>query len=205
MRRPSRSSPARWTAGGCRDRSNFFDSSRALTVRCEPHVGGRLLEVYDLDSGQGLELARITVWEPPDRLGWRSSIDDVEVNVRFDPVGAGSRVTVEVQVPAGGRDQGGSMWVRVAPSWFGAWCGHRDEAPSARPTLGRLALSVAYAEPAAGARWIHDVEEHHAHAQAVRADIVDDLHHHGYRAYTLRDPEGNRWTVAQALPSVQPR
>ena len=51
--------------------------------------------------------------------------------------------------------------------------------------------------------FVDDVEEHHAHA--ARADIVDDLHHHGYWAYTLRDPEGNRWTVAQALPSVQPR
>lgn len=236
---------------------NFFDSARALTVRCEPGVGGRLLEVYDAGSGDGLELARITLWEPPDRLGWRSSVDDVEVTVSFEPVEVGTRVTVEALVPASGRDEGGSVWVRVAPFWFDAWCGQRHQMASARPTLSRLAISVAYAKPAVGARWIHevlglrsslplpaddaeatwvefqvgdsllivqkehngdagpqqtahvpwlfvdDVDEHQAHAHAAGADIVDALHPHGYRSYTLRDPEGNRWTVAQVLPSVQ--
>ena len=121
-------------------------------MRCEPGVGGRLLEVYDANSGKGLELARITRWEPPKRLGWRSSIDDVEVSVTFEPVDAGTRVAVEARVSAGGHDQGGSAWVRVAPYWFNAWCKRRHEASSARPTLSRLAISVAYAKPVDGAR-----------------------------------------------------
>ena len=43
---------------------NFYDSSRAVAVRCEPGVGGRLLEVYDDARGDWLELGRITIWEP---------------------------------------------------------------------------------------------------------------------------------------------
>ena len=41
--------------------------------RCEPGVGGRILEVYDDVTGDVLELGRITVWEPGARLQWLSS------------------------------------------------------------------------------------------------------------------------------------
>ncbi len=40
------------------------DSGRLVEMPCEPGVGGRILEVYDAASGEGLELARITTWEP---------------------------------------------------------------------------------------------------------------------------------------------
>ena len=43
---------------------NAWDSARALTKRIEPGVGGRFLEVYDDTTGDGLELGRVTVWEP---------------------------------------------------------------------------------------------------------------------------------------------
>jgi hypothetical protein len=104
---------------------NFYDSARAVSVRCEPGVGGRLLEVYDQETGEGLELGRITMWEPGELLAWHSSVDDVEITVRFIPVGSGTRVVVEAYIPEDGRDEGGSSWVRVAPSWFGAWCARR--------------------------------------------------------------------------------
>ncbi len=62
---------------------NYFDSARAVGMRCEPGVGGRLLEVYDEGTGEGRELGRFTVWEPG--LAWKSSVDDVEIEVRFVP------------------------------------------------------------------------------------------------------------------------
>lgn len=238
---------------------NFYDSTRAVGMRCESGVGGRLIELYDATTGEGLELGRITTWEPGEVVAWKSSVDDVEINVRFLPIEVGTRVVVEAFVPEGGRDRGGSAWMRVAPTWFGAWCAQRDAAPSAHPPLSRLAVAVAYRNPAAAARWIRDVlgleptlslpddddveeawfefrvgtgilvvsgaqpedvpegiaarshtpwvfvddlERHHADASASGAVIVEDIHHHGYRAYTIEDPEGHHWTIAQALPSV---
>ena len=49
---------------------NFWsDGGRIVEVRCEPGVGGRILEILDqADSGEVLERGRITRWEPPDRL-----------------------------------------------------------------------------------------------------------------------------------------
>jgi hypothetical protein len=65
---------------------NHFAGGRAMAVRCEPGVGGRLLEVYEDDA---LELGRITTWEPGKRLAWRSSVDDVNIDVSFAPAGGG--------------------------------------------------------------------------------------------------------------------
>ena len=70
---------------------NFYDSSRAYGMRIEPGVGGRIVEVYDDATGDGLELARITVWEPGRRLTWQSVRDDVEVDVQFEARGARHR------------------------------------------------------------------------------------------------------------------
>jgi hypothetical protein len=54
-------------------------------MRIEPGVGGRVLEVYDEERGDALELGRITVWEPGAELAYRSLVDDTEVVVRFQP------------------------------------------------------------------------------------------------------------------------
>ena len=48
---------------------NFFDAARAVAMKIEPGVEGRVLEVYE---GDALELGRITVWEPGTRLAYRS-------------------------------------------------------------------------------------------------------------------------------------
>jgi hypothetical protein len=40
---------------------NAFDAGRLVEMRCEPGVGGRVMEVYNTESGEGLELARVTV------------------------------------------------------------------------------------------------------------------------------------------------
>jgi uncharacterized glyoxalase superfamily protein PhnB len=136
---------------------NYYDSGRAVGMRCEPGVGGRIVEVYDEATGEGLELARITVWEPGSRLGWKGSRDDVTVEVRFVPTPGGTEVSVEATIPVGGADRGGTAWVRVVPSWFGRWCARREVAPRPQPELARLAVGLYYEKPAEAARWLASV------------------------------------------------
>jgi uncharacterized glyoxalase superfamily protein PhnB len=140
---------------------NFWsEGGRVVEVRCEPGVGGRIMEILDhRDKGEVLELARITAWEPGVRLAWSSSLDDVQTEVRFQPGERGTRVTVEHVVPAGGQDKGGTAWSRVVPRWFGTWCDRRDRAPHELVDIARLSLGVYYARPAAAARWLADVFE----------------------------------------------
>ena len=43
-----------------------------MSAACRFHssrgVGGRFVEVYDLETGAGIEVGRVTVWEPGERL-----------------------------------------------------------------------------------------------------------------------------------------
>jgi uncharacterized glyoxalase superfamily protein PhnB len=133
---------------------NYFDSARAVGIRCEPGVGGRIVEVYDAATGDGLETARITEWRPGDRLAWRSSVDDVLTEIRFVPTETGTLVRVVATVPAGGADRGGTAWTRTVPKWFGRWCARRGTAVRPQPRVGRLGLTVHYAKPAAAMRWL---------------------------------------------------
>jgi uncharacterized glyoxalase superfamily protein PhnB len=133
---------------------SFFDYGRLVAITCEPGVGGRILEEYESDA---LELARITSWEPGRRLAWRSSVDDVLVEVLFDGLAdGGTRVRVNATIPVGTQDQGGTAWVRTVPAWFGAWCARREGAPRSPLELARLAVGVYYAKPATAARWLCD-------------------------------------------------
>jgi len=65
----------------------------------EPGPAGRLIETRA--GGKVFEIGRISVWEPPSRLvfGWRQATFEpnqvTEVEVRFDDLGAETRVTVE--------------------------------------------------------------------------------------------------------------
>ena len=243
---------------------NHHAGGRVLAMRCEPGVGGRLLEVYDDATGDALELARITVWEPGNRLAWTSSIDEVRTEVRFEPSDAGTVVRVVASIPAAGQDRGGTAWVRVVPKWFGAWCARRDHAPHEVQDLARLGLGISYAKPAAAARWlaatfgfespdplpegadpspeteyghrwiefrignsslmifkldgdrpeqapvhvpwvyVDDVAEHFRHASSSGATIIQKLDSPwGLPFYVAGDPEGNRWTFAQARPTMR--
>jgi hypothetical protein len=74
---------------------NFADPERAVGIRFEPGVGGRLIEVYDARTGDGHEIGEIVVWEPGSRLMF---VDNrkTEVDVRFEPDGDNAtRVTLE--------------------------------------------------------------------------------------------------------------
>jgi len=77
-----------------KDRHTLADSARAVAVRLEPGVGGRLVEVYDRTTGEGREFGRITVWEPGRRLVFTDE-RGTEVKVCFDPAGGMTRVTLE--------------------------------------------------------------------------------------------------------------
>ena len=136
---------------------NFFDSARAYYMRMEPGVGGRIVEVYDEKTGEGLELARITVWEPGKRVAWTSSLDDVEIDVRFEKSAGGTEVRLQATIPERGEDKGGTAWLRMSPVWLNDWIGKRDQVPRGPLRMARLAVVVHYTKPAAAGRWLRDV------------------------------------------------
>ena len=76
------------------------DPSRGSYMTFEPHVGGRFLEVYDPDTGDFFEHGKVRAWEPNERIvfelrGRHLKPDECTVvEVRFEPVGHGTRVTV---------------------------------------------------------------------------------------------------------------
>jgi uncharacterized protein YndB with AHSA1/START domain len=77
------------------------DSVAGRELRFEPRVGGRLLEVRNLETGEGFEIGRVRAWEPGRRLAftWRQedwqAAESTDVDVRFEPTKHGTRVTVE--------------------------------------------------------------------------------------------------------------
>lgn len=76
------------------------DAAKAVGIRFEPGVGGRWVEVHDADMGEGFEIGVIRVWEPGERLVVSYRDADLpepltEVEVRFEAIAGGTRVTVE--------------------------------------------------------------------------------------------------------------
>jgi hypothetical protein len=78
-----------------------FDPEKNGTMRFEPGVGGRLLEVHDAKTGAGFEVGRVLVWDPGARLVFEFRGRDfapgerTEVEVRFEAEGKGTRLTLE--------------------------------------------------------------------------------------------------------------
>ena len=134
---------------------NFFDSGRAVAMRIEPGVGGRVLEVYDDARDDVLELGRITVWEPGERLAYRSLVDDTEVDVRFDAVGERTRVSVTQSLLPGG-ERALYFWPTVL-RWLGTWFEQRDQGGAARGEIARVSLALYYEDPEGAARWLQRV------------------------------------------------
>ena len=82
-----------------RDSPYWNDRDRALSVRIEPWPGGRFIEVYDLDTGEGFEVGRVLEWQPGQRfsftwtqVGWHDA--HTRVTITFAPVEHGTRVTL---------------------------------------------------------------------------------------------------------------
>jgi uncharacterized glyoxalase superfamily protein PhnB len=147
---------------------NFWsDAHRVVAVRCEPGVGGRIMEVREThDTEDVFVRARITAWDPPRRLCWDSAQDDVSTEVSFTPTEAGTRVRVQHTVPVGGEDRGGTAWSRVVPKWFGDWVARRDTVPHEVVDVARLSLGVRYTKPVAAAHFL---------AGAFGFEPMDDL------------------------------
>jgi uncharacterized protein YndB with AHSA1/START domain len=77
------------------------DRERGLSIRIEPGVGGRFIEVHDLETGSGMEVGRVTAWEPGRLLGltwtqagWPEDAS-TELEITFEPVATGTRVRLE--------------------------------------------------------------------------------------------------------------
>lgn len=104
--------------------TNYWnDAGRGLELRFEPRVGGRLVEVHDAETGEGFEIGRVLVWEPGRRLvfTWRqgnwSATESTDVEVRFEAVEGGTRVTVE----HGGWERVPSAAPDAAAGYGGGW------------------------------------------------------------------------------------
>ena len=94
------------------------DPARAVGIRFEPRVGGRWLEVWDEATGEGYEIGRILAWEPGARLvtTYRNIYLPpeplTEIEVRFDAIGKGTRVSLEHR-----------GWDRLPLEVFTTWSG----------------------------------------------------------------------------------
>lgn len=77
------------------------DRERGKAVRFEPRLGGRLIEVWDLATGEGLDRGRITAWEPGRYLrftwrqpNWPAALEtEVEVSFRASRTGTTVELT----------------------------------------------------------------------------------------------------------------
>jgi uncharacterized protein YndB with AHSA1/START domain len=118
-----RSSPYSWN-----------DASRAIGIRFDGGVGGRLIEVWRDADGEGFEIGRILGWEPGRRLvfQFRNALLPpvaTEVEVRFEALSTGTRVTLEhrglERLPA---EEGERMrrfaWISVM-QWFSEYVAAR--------------------------------------------------------------------------------
>jgi uncharacterized protein YndB with AHSA1/START domain len=87
-----------WWRRGPRFRQGL---GRPSLMRFEGGEGGRLLELYTDEAGGAFEVGRVLAWKPGDRLifEWRGNNFEpglvTEVEVRFEPEEAGTRVTLE--------------------------------------------------------------------------------------------------------------
>lgn len=129
-----------------------YESWRLIERRIEPGVGGRVLEDY---GDEERVLGTITVWEPGARLAWTTS-NDVTIEVTFDALSQGTRVTVAGVVAEGADGTAELSMVRMAPQWFPRHL-ERRYLDRALPEPGRLGIALRSTTPAATARWLAEV------------------------------------------------
>jgi hypothetical protein len=161
---------------------NFFDAARAIEMRIEPEVDGRVLEVYE---GDALELGRITVWEPGTRLAYRSSVDDSEIDVRFERVEGGTRVSVTQTLVPGGEKMF-DFWPRTL-AWFGSWLGAGPK------EIAPLSIVLYYESPLEAAHWLQRVFQLRSWTGILETAAGTWIElHHGNVAILLFELEGER-------------
>jgi Activator of Hsp90 ATPase homolog 1-like protein len=112
------------------DEFTVVDHEKTVTLRFEPGVGGRFIDVYDPSTGEGDEIGRIQVWEPPHRLQF---VDrrDCEVEVSFAAVPHGTRVTIEQrglgQLPDDIAEHVRQWGWHIITPWFADYVTQRDK------------------------------------------------------------------------------
>ncbi len=120
-----------------RDTPYWNDRERGLSVRIEPGVGGRFVEVHDLETGEGFEVGRVTAWEPGRRVaftwtqvGWPDGAE-TEVEVTFEDAAGRTLVRLEhrgfEEIPGASVyfDGYAAGWKELL-AWFGEHAGPRQ-------------------------------------------------------------------------------
>jgi uncharacterized protein YndB with AHSA1/START domain len=116
------------------------DPERGMSLRIEPGVGGRFVEVYDLESGIGMEVGRVTAWEPGRRfamtwtqVGWPPDVV-TDIEVTFEPVGDQTVVRLEqtgferVGAEAAELREGYSLGWKEVLGWFAERVNRKESA-----------------------------------------------------------------------------
>ncbi len=123
---------------------DLYDADRCRAIRFEPGVGGRFIEVYDEDTGEGRDIAVIEEWDPPQRLVFRDKRKTV-CEVMFETVGDETKVTLEHRgferlAPRAAQHVNDFGW-RVILPWYEAHVGiatvTRDD-PAVRAVEGSI-------------------------------------------------------------------
>jgi uncharacterized glyoxalase superfamily protein PhnB len=138
------------------DRFTVVDHRRTMTLRFEPFVGGRFVDVYDETTGEGREMGRIQVWDPPRRLQFVDG-RDCEVEITFTPVAGGTRVRIEQRgldrlppdVATHVREHG---WHTVT-GWFADHLGKETPVSESTPPTGAVVPYLFYDDPAEMLDW----------------------------------------------------
>jgi len=103
---------------------SYADPARAVGMRFEPGVGGRLVEVYDPRSGDGRTVAEVTAWEEGRRLVLVDSYQ-TEIEVTFQAEGGSTRVVLEhrglERLRPDLADRHGRFGGRLLLAWFGEY------------------------------------------------------------------------------------
>src|SRR5262249_16663750 len=105
---------------------------RAVGIRFEPGVGGRWIEVWDRETGEGFDFGRITAWEPGERLVFDYLLHGgghvTEVEIRFEAIDGGTRGLLQHRgwdaLPAAGAAEGGRNVPKGEPVRLGGFAEH---------------------------------------------------------------------------------
>ncbi|AYY14200.1 hypothetical protein EF847_17345 [Actinobacteria bacterium YIM 96077] len=154
-----------------RDPHAFNYPDRAVGVELEPGVGGRWREIWH--DGHGYEMGRVLAWEPGERLlltyRHRSLPEDLltEIDIRFDAVPRGTRVTFEhrglERLPVKAlHEWSGRAWRRFMAAFAahvaGGHAHHTHEAITVNPMSTQAVTPILfYADGIAAMDWLAHV------------------------------------------------
>jgi uncharacterized glyoxalase superfamily protein PhnB len=137
-----------------RSPTTFRDGARAREMRMEPGVGGRIMEVYDLEADDVLVLGRITEWQPGRLLAYAAS-DQTELRFTFERVEVGTRLSLELRLlPGHELDRSLLGTGRAMVDFFAARASDPKHASWAGRDLPRVLPVLHYADRAAAGRWL---------------------------------------------------